>query len=268
MRRFACALLCSLSFLSPAAGNADPKPAPAATLAPHGGAYITTLPSGAEVWMDGVYLGRTPEFVDDLLPGHHALTVSRAGWNVQTAGFDVNVGQTAPISVVLQRIAPRPGQMDASKAQGFLSVRGTVGDSVFIDGARAGSLPLEAKPVQGGFHIVTVTGMIAGRVTRVVDVFPDTMSVISVAAIQSGTHGGGAAGDVLASLSAYLPNANVAIAGDEIAIHGRGLELQCSIGSRDYKLNGKPGTFTIAPALVGGKVYLPLSLLQRLAPVR
>lgn len=218
--------------------------------------------------MDGVYLGRTPAFVDDLLPGHHSLTISRAGWNVQTAGVDVNVGQTTPISLVLQRIVPGPGQSDASKSPGLLSVRGSAGDTVFIDGVRAGPLPIDAKSVQGGFHIVTVTGKNAERLTRVVDVFPDTLSVISVVAIQSGSGGGSAADDVLASLLTYLPDANVAIAGDVIAIHGRGLELQCSVGSRDYTLNGKPGTFTIAPALVGGRVYLPLSLLERLAPNR
>jgi hypothetical protein len=266
MRRFACILVCALSLSGPTAGSAELKPSPAATMAPHGGAYITSLPSAAEVWMDGTYLGRTPAFVDDLLPGHHALTVSRAGWNVQTAGVDVNVGQTTPISLVLHRIAPGPGQPDASKAPGFLSVRGSAGDNVYIDGARAGSLPLDSKPVKGGFHIVTVTGKTAVRITRVVDVFPDTLSVISVVAIQSGGGGSGAADDVLASLAAYLPGANVAISGDDIAIHGRGFELQCSVGSRDYTMNGKPGTFTIAPALVGGKVYLPLSLLQRLTP--
>ena len=215
--------------------------------------------------MDGVYLGRTPAFVDDLLPGHHALTVSRSGWNVQTAGIDVNVGQTTPISIVLQRIPPGPGQPDASKASGMLSVRGTSGDNVFVDGARAGSLPLDAKQVQGGFHIVTVVDKNAGRLTRVVDVFPDTLSVISVSAVQSGSGGSSAAGDVLASLSTYLPRANVAIAGDVIAVHDRGLELQCAVGSRDYTLNGKPGTFTVAPALVGGKIYLPLTMLQKLA---
>lgn len=260
--------LSALALLSSTAGSADPRPAPAATLSSHGGAYVTSLPSGAEVWMDGVYLGRTPAFIDDLLPGHHALTVSRAGWNVQTAGVDVNVGQTTPISLVLQRITPSPGQPDSSKASGFLSVRGTAGDTVFIDGARAGSLPLDSKPVQGGFHIVTVTGKNSERLTRVVDVFPDTSSVIYVAAFQSGNGGGGAPHEVLSSLSTYLPGATVVIAGAIIAIHGHGLELQCSLGSRDYTLNGKPGTFTIAPVLVGGKVYLPLAMLQRLASIR
>ncbi|HEY7980972.1 MAG TPA: PEGA domain-containing protein [Candidatus Eremiobacteraceae bacterium] len=266
MRRSAGFLVGVMFLMLPVTGSADPRPTPAATFAPHGGAYITSLPSGAEVWMDGVYLGRTPAYVDDLLPGHHSLTVSRAGWNVQTAGVDVNVGQTTPISLVLQRIAPGAGQSDASKSPGLLSVRGAAGDTVYIDGVRAGSLPIDAKSVQGGFHIVTVTGKSTGRLTRVVDVFPDTLSVISVAAVQSAIAGGGAADDVLASLAAYLPGANVVIARDVVAIHGRGLELQCSIGSRDYTLNGKPGTFTIAPALVGGKVYLPLSLLQHLAP--
>src|SRR5580700_5198375 len=175
MRHSAGFLVSALILISPLAGSADPRPAPAATLAPHGGAYVTSLPSGAEVWMDGVYLGRTPAFVDDLLPGHHALTISRAGWNVQTAGVDVNVGQTTPISLVLQRIVPGPGQSDASKAPGLLSVRGTTGDTVFIDGVRAGALPIDAKQVQGGFHIVTVTGKTAERLTRVVDVFPDTL---------------------------------------------------------------------------------------------
>jgi hypothetical protein len=29
-------------------------------------------------------------------------------------------------------------------------------------------------------------------------------------------------------------------------------------------LNGKPGVLSVAPAMVGGKPYLPMSLLQRL----
>jgi len=261
MRIALIAFLCA--FILRTGAVAAPTPAPA--LAPHGGAYITSLPSAAEVWLDGIYLGRTPAFVDDLAPGHHALTVSRAGWNVLTAGVDVSVGQTATASLVLQRIVPAAGQPDASKAPGSLSVRGAAGDDVFIDGAYAGTLPLEAKPVQGGYHIVTVTGKTTGRITRVVDVFSDTLSVISVTAPQTDAGGGSASGDMLASLSAYLPGANVVIAGDFIAIHSKGVELQCSVGSRDYRLNGKPGTFSVPPALVGGKVYLSLSLLQRLA---
>ena len=91
------------------------------------------------------------------------------------------------------------------------------------------TIPIEGKAVKGGFHIVTVTGKTAQRSTRVVDVFPDTLSVISVAAIQSGAGDGNAADDVFASLLAYVPGANVVVAGDVIAIHGHGLELQCRL---------------------------------------
>src|SRR5579863_7352681 len=125
----------------PISGAADVQsatptsPAPSATLPPHGGAYITTLPAGAEVWLDGSYLGRTPAFVDDLLPGRHALTVSRSGWNVATANFDVSVGQAATVSLVLTRIPGADAANGAAGSPGTLDVRGTTGDAVYIDGA-------------------------------------------------------------------------------------------------------------------------------------
>ncbi len=248
--------------------TSSPTPAAAATLAPHGGAFITTLPSGAEVWLDGGYLGRTPAYVDDLLPGHHALTVSRAGWNVATAGFDVSVGQATAVSLVLSRVAQGRGSDEAAAAPGSLDVRGTPGDEVYIDGMSAGTLPLEDKQIKGGVHIVTVIGKQTGRVTRVVEVFPDTVSVISVVAPQNESGLEAPADDVLAPLSSYIPDASVNVSGEAVDIHAHGLEMQCTIGSRDYVMNGKVGSFSIAPALVSGKVYLPLSLLQRISAAK
>lgn len=243
------------------------SPAPAATLAPHGGAFITTLPAGAEVWLDGAYLGRTPAFVDDLLPGRHALTVSRSGWNVATSAFDVSVGQATAVSLVLSPIARTNGGEQQS-ASGILSVRGTAGDAVFVDGTNEGALPLENKTMKSGVHIVTVVGKSTGRVTRVVEVYPDTASVISVAAPQTAAGIGAQADDVLAPLLSYLPDASVVISGEAVSVHARNLELQCTIGSRDYVMNGKAGSFSIAPALVSGKIYLPLSMLQRISAAK
>jgi hypothetical protein len=269
--RCLAAILIGAAFVaSPISGAADVQsatptsPAPSATLPPHGGAYITSLPAGAEVWLDGAYLGRTPAFVDDLLPGRHALTVSRSGWSVATASFDVSVGQAATVSLVLTRVASA-GAADAGAASpGSLDVRGTAGDAVYIDGASAGALPLERKELKSGFHIVTVVGKQTGRVTRIVEVFPDTASVISVVAPTSGSTETAQADDVLAPLAAYVPDASVVVSGDAVDIHAHRLELQCTIGSRDYVMNGKAGSLSIAPALVAGKIYLPLSLLQRI----
>ncbi|HLJ84159.1 MAG TPA: PEGA domain-containing protein [Candidatus Eremiobacteraceae bacterium] len=271
--RCMAAILIGAAFVaSPLSGEADVQsatptsPSPSATLPPHGGAYITTLPAGAEVWLDGSYLGRTPAFVDDLLPGRHALTVSRSGWNVATASFDVSVGQAATVSLVLSHIASASN--GAAGSPGTLDVRGTSGDAVYIDGASAGTLPLERKELKSGFHIVTVVGKQTGRVTRVVEVFPDTASVISVAAPASGSTETAQADDVLAPLASYVPDASVVVSGNAVDIHAHRLELQCTIGSRDYVMNGKAGSLPIAAALVAGKIYLPLSLLQRISAAK
>ena len=48
-----------------------------------GGTYVTTLPTGADVWFDGTYVGRSPVVVDGLTEGRHALSILKAGWQPQ-----------------------------------------------------------------------------------------------------------------------------------------------------------------------------------------
>ena len=73
---------------------------------------------------------------------------------------------------------------------------------------------------------------------------------------------------MLAPISSYVPDASVVISGQAVSIHARDLELDCTIGSRDYVMNGKAGSFSIAPALVSGRVYLPLSILQHIGAAK
>jgi hypothetical protein len=70
---------------------------------------------------------------------------------------------------------------------------------------------------------------------------------------------------MLAALVDYVPASDFRVSGDEITIHYKGIELECAVGSRTYVFNGRPGTLNVAPAMVGGKPYLPLSLLNRIA---
>src|SRR5215469_4113776 len=72
-------------------------------LPPHGGAFITTLPLGADIWVDGAYVGRTPAFVDLLAAGKHTIVVTRTGWEAQRATIDVGIGQTTQVSLTLAR---------------------------------------------------------------------------------------------------------------------------------------------------------------------
>lgn len=205
-------------------------------------------------------------YVDDLLPGRHSLTFSHAGWQPETALFDVVAGKITPVSVVMRRVS-QPGNSSAStKGQGMISIRGGIaGSKVFVDGNLAGALPVEPKSEEAGFHIVTVEppGKNSVRSTRVVDVFPDTTTAIELSAgsVAAATQG---SDDILEPLDSVVPANNIVISGNDVTIHFRGIEVECAIGSRLYRVNGKAGTFAVPPAVVNGRVYLPQSILVRL----
>ena len=238
-----------------------PQPQPAATFPPHGSAYVTSLPQNASAWLDGTYIGSTPVYVDDLLPGKHSVTLSSAGWQPQTVMFDVAVGRIAPVSIVMARSIGAQGP----KGQGTLAFAGIPpGSRVYVDGALLAP-PVEARSETAGYHIVTLQPTVpdAIRSTRVVDVFPNTTTTVSFAG--TSTDEQPTADDILEPIDSVVPLSDVVIAGNDVIIHYRNVEVECAIGERGYTINGKQQTMSISPALVAGKVYLPQSLLARLA---
>lgn len=252
---------------SPAPAHA-PQPQPAATFGPHGGAFVTTLPAAASAWLDGVYVGETPLYVDDVLPGRHSVTISRSGWRPDSASFDVFAGRITPVSVVMQRAdQPQGGLAAAVKGHGMLAIYGgPPGAKFFVDGVGIGTSPIEPRSVEAGYHIVMVQppGKNAERATRIVDVFPDSTTALDFAPTSLTAAQSNPADDILEPLESVVPSGNVVVAGNVVTIHYRGVEVECAIGSRSYTLNGKGGTLSVPPALVNGKVYLPVSLLDRL----
>jgi hypothetical protein len=233
---------------------------PAATKLPaHGGAFVTTLPLGADVWVDGAYVGSTPAFVDLLSSGKHTIVVTRTGWAAQSATVDVVIGQVVPVSLVLVRTSA--GSL-AIHGYGALDVRGSpAGASVYVDGTKIGVIPAKASKVSAGYHIVSVVGKPDERSTRDVNVYPDTTTTVSITAGQPC----GPAGDILEPVSLYIPAEDVTVIGSQVTIKVRGTDLRCALGSRTYTLNGKEGLLPMAPTMLGGKLYLPQSLLQHIA---
>jgi PEGA domain-containing protein/copper amine oxidase-like protein len=239
------------------------RPQPASTFPPHGGAFISSLPGTAAAWVDGTFVGSTPLYVDDLLPGSHSVTLSSAGWQPQSTDFDVAVSRVTPVSIVMTRAT---GDRSA-KGQGLLAVVGAPpGARIYVDGVGIGVAPVQPHPEGAGYHIVTVQppGPDAVRSTRVVNVFPNTTTAVALQQPSSPV-GAPSADFLLEPVDTIVPPNSIVIAGSDVTIHYRGAEVQCAIGSRTYTFNGKPGTLNIPPALVGGRVYLPQSLLARLA---
>jgi len=232
---------------------------PPAQLPAHGGAFVTTLPLGADVWVDGAFVGSTPAFVDLLSAGKHTIVVTRTGWAAQSATVEVGIGQVVPVSLVLLRSTTGSA---ATHGYGALDVRGSpAGAAVYVDGKKVGVIPAKADKVAAGYHIVSVVGKPDERSTRDVNIFPDTTTTVSITAGQPG----GPAGDILEPVSLYIPAGDVAVSGSQVTIKVHGSELRCELGSRTYTLNGKEGLLPIAPTMLDGKLYLPQSLLQHIA---
>lgn len=249
---------------SPSPSANRPAPQPKGTIPPHGAAFITTLPPAANVWIDGAYVGQTPLYVDELDPGRHTLLVSRTAWRPLSGEVSIEVGRVSTVSFVLTRsptaLRPRAG----ATAMGKLNIRGgPSGAIVFVDGAKIGKLPMGPFKLPSGHHILELVTPPAGSFLRDVEIYPDAQSVISLSKNPSGA-GSGADDTLLAPLDGYIPASGVSVAGDAITIHYRGVEAECEIGSRTYTLNGRSGALVVPPAIVGGKIYLPVSLLKRI----
>jgi hypothetical protein len=233
-----------------------------ALAAGHGSLYVSTLPPGATVWIDGAYMGETPLFVDDISGGRHVILLTRAGWQPVSTAADVTIGRVVSVSAVLEQ---NPATQPVSAAaRGLLRLRDTAGTKVSVDGS-AVSAPDNALSLPAGRHILEV---IRGKQRSAASftVYPNTTTTISLAARQIAAQAGSSnSSDTLAALSDYVPAADFTVNGDDIIVHVRGIELECSVGSLTYTLNGKVGTLTVAPEMVGNKPFLPVSLLNRIA---
>ncbi len=227
----------------------------------HGSVYVTTLPPGATVWLDGQYIGETPLFVDGLESGHHVILLTRSGWQPQSTAAEITVGRVTTVSAVLNQNAGL--RSPASPAKGTLRIRDSNGAKVSIDGTVLTTSD-DALPLPAGDHILVV---IRGnqRTASSFRIYPETTTTISLTPQSPNTGQSSANEEMLAALQDYVPLSDFVVNGDDITIHFKGVELECAVGSLTYTMNGRPGTLNVAPAMVGDKPFLPVSLLNRLA---
>ena len=171
--------------------------APTAPTTPRTGTLtVRSSPDGANVTIDGKWLGRTPLTLEDVAFGTREVRVVRQGYAV--AAEDVRLSATAPsrsLSFRLQRLpaspparsaaAPKPAVTKPaapSRAQGFT---GAIyvdslprGASVFVNGRAAGTTPVLIPDVPVGSQIVrlqleehrtwsTTTRVVAGQQVKV-----------------------------------------------------------------------------------------------------
>jgi hypothetical protein len=221
-------------------------------VAPTGGVYVTTLPAGADVWVDGTYLGHSPIVLDAVGAGTHRLTLTRTGWTSQDVPITVVPATTVTASIVLSR-----GDAKQPDGGGSIAVHGDKVGAVAIDGEPATLGKDGTYAASAGTHDVTMT-LPQGKITRTVTVYPQTrtdVALLGETQVRS---------VVIAPADGYVPADAVHVDGTEITIHTVRHDVVAHLGSVSYVVDRRTMTFDTAPAVIKNRVYLPIELLSML----
>jgi hypothetical protein len=164
-----------LALLSAGPGGAATLAPGQPTPPPTGSVYVTTFPSGADVWLDGMYVGHSPKLIDALALGRHTLTVAKAGWE----GRDLVVNITDSATPVLVDTALDHSDAVFARGNGRLVVHGDpVPASIFVDGTAVGLTKGTCDLPAGSHMLVLFTPH--GRITRRVTIYADMTTEIVV----------------------------------------------------------------------------------------
>jgi hypothetical protein len=241
------------------ASAASDRPASAAQTVASGGLYVTALPVGSDVWIDGTYVGRSPVLLDALLAGRHSLSIAHTGWLVAEVDVTVPPGGIAMSST---RLLAGPRAFGSNAAAGDVVLRDVPpGAALTLDGA-----PLDAavgRPVAlaAGEHRL---GMTAGKIrsTRPFTVLPDTTTALvlhaerAVAEVRSG---------VVAPADDYVGSDAYRIDGRRIVVKTSGHVVVARFGETSVRYDGATISYDAAPTMIGGKLCMPLALLEKLS---
>ena len=103
---------------------------------------IDSNPQGAQITIDGKNAASTPSSIASILPGHHTITLSKAGYATETRALDVTSGSKSVISV---QLAPTTATVAANSDP--------AGAAVWIDGRNTGRItPAQLSMDKPGNH--------------------------------------------------------------------------------------------------------------------
>ncbi|MBV9439785.1 MAG: PEGA domain-containing protein [Candidatus Eremiobacteraeota bacterium] len=216
-----------------------------------GSLYVTTLPTAAEVWVDGVYVGRTPLVLDALATGRHTVNLTKSGWSARQLDVTILAWQTSVSSVRLDPSASVP----RSALPGAIALHGNVPLRLRLDGLPAVARPDGTLSAAPGRHELTIMTP-RGRVTRTVTVWPQTRTDVMLVPDNEP-----AKPSVVAPADDYLRPGDVRVEGEKIVVRSGGHQVVGRFGSTAYRVDGRVATYDAAPTRIGSRLYLPIDLL-------
>ena len=221
---------------------------------PTGSLYVTTLPSGADVWMDGTYVGRSPLVLGGLATGRHTLGLTKTGWDPMQLDVSVVASQTTLSSTKLE-----PARGDFRPGAGSILIHGTPSGEVLIDGVRPPLSKDGSIPAVAGTHELSVRTP-RGRITRAVTVWPQTRTDVVLQPDVEAPRP-----SVVAPAEDYVPKTAIHVEGDRVVIRYGGHDIVGRMGATAYRVDGRSVDYGAAPTTIGPRLYLPLDLLTLLS---
>jgi hypothetical protein len=222
---------------------------------PSGALFLTTLPVGADAWVDGAYVGRTPVFVDALTVGHHVVSLTRTGWTAHDVDVEIASGSTTMSSIRLTQGA-RAGHPPGGSAtfHELPPAARLVVDGVAVPNPTHGAVALAA-----GTHVAVVVTQ-KGKTAHTFSVYSETTTQV----VLSPAPADEAKSAVVAPAEEFLPTEAYHVDGKKVTVHYESHEIVARIGELPMRYDGVTVSYDAAPTLIGGKLYLPLALLARL----
>lgn len=216
---------------------------------PFGGLYVNSLPSGADVWVDGSYIGRTPLFMDGLREGKHAVTITKTGWRVAEIDEEITAGSVTPATVQLTPVK-------TLSSRGTLVLHGLDGAArVSIDGGKTLSLRSEYD-LPAGDHALVVHEPHA-RYDRSITIYPGQTTHVVFHEPAPDAHSA-----VVAPLSDYMPVSAAKLEHNGRVVVRWGSHLVIGhIGDASFLVDGRQVVYDAPAGMVAGKLYLPLDLI-------
>lgn len=111
-----------------------------------GSLMVTSNPSVADVYVNGVLKGKTPYSLSKITEGRHTILIKKDGYEDHTESVNIAVGKISTVSPTLK------------KKSGSLSITSSpTGAVVYFNGNYQGKTPLSISNIQPGTHRVLVT---------------------------------------------------------------------------------------------------------------
>ena len=124
-------------------------PQPTTRPPPNGSIAIASIPSGADVFIDGTQRGITPAVFPELLPGNHEVTLSFKGYDDWSHIVSVGSGHTAAINAELDATEEITGSLAV--------ITDPPGVEIYFDGDFKGVSPVTIPGLSAGTHTVLLT---------------------------------------------------------------------------------------------------------------